>query len=546
MRTSRFVLCVALLLSLTAALFASGAIESEAEETQVAPGPLGRYTPPITVTAVRSVDDTHKYHPGDDAQNNPWMCAYEEELGIKIEFLWVVSATQWEQKMNVSIAAGDLPDIMPADGAQVPMLVEAGLVQPLEEVYEEYASEDLRRIQFQQGTLPFDEATYGGHLMGLPETVSFVDASNLLWVREDWRNALGLAAPTTFDALVDLMYAFAQDDPDGDGADDTFGYAISNNLFNYGYGSIEGLANIFGAFPTIWIRDAAGDLAYGSVQPEMQEALELLKQMYADGVIDPEFGVKDRGRVVEDTIAGMHGIGIGAMWNPYWPYMQTRAVDPDIDLAAYDLPSVDGGPASTQIPSTTNRFWMANADFANPEVLVKLQNFFVLRSFVDNPREDWVVGDPASDIVPHKWPIAITNPPFKNLENHLAFMTAGETGSTEGMNSEQIDTVTKLRTFLSEEDVNDDIWGTWFIFGPVGAFSIINDRVEQDSFMPNQFFGPPTETMVTKGSTLAKMEEEMFVKYIMGDETAFDTFVADWWALGGDDITREVNEWAQR
>jgi putative aldouronate transport system substrate-binding protein len=59
------------------------------------------------------------------------------------------------------------------------------------------------------------------------------------------------------------------------------------------------------------------------------------------------------------------------------------------------------------------------------------------------------------------------------------------------------------------------------------------------------FVGAPTETMTSKMSTLTDLQDEVFTKIILGEESidAFDKFVEDFNALGGEDITREVNEW---
>jgi putative aldouronate transport system substrate-binding protein len=51
-----------------------------------------------------------------------------------------------------------------------------------------------------------------------------------------------------------------------------------------------------------------------------------------------------------------------------------------------------------------------------------------------------------------------------------------------------------------------------------------------------------TKTMESKWATLKKLEDETFLKIIMGvaPVSAFDTFVKDWKAQGGDQITAEV------
>ncbi|MNR63926.1 hypothetical protein D3C85_1863950 [compost metagenome] len=50
--------------------------------------------------------------------------------------------------------------------------------------------------------------------------------------------------------------------------------------------------------------------------------------------------------------------------------------------------------------------------------------------------------------------------------------------------------------------------------------------------------------MVERKSTLEKLQNEVFVKIILGDSIeTFDKFVDDWKKLGGEQITTEVNDW---
>ena len=88
-------------------------------------------------------------------------------------------------------------------------------------------------------------------------------------------------------------------------------------------------------------------------------------------------------------------------------------------------------------------------------------------------------------------------------------------------------------------------WGEAHIFGSPGSFDIINDYVESESYIYNEFYGSLTSTMVEKNATLEAMEDEVFTKIIMGQSIdTFDKFVQDWMNLGGEQITKEVNEWA--
>jgi putative aldouronate transport system substrate-binding protein len=64
----------------------------------------------------------------------------------------------------------------------------------------------------------------------------------------------------------------------------------------------------------------------------------------------------------------------------------------------------------------------------------------------------------------------------------------------------------------------------------------------------NEYYGAATETMKEKNSTLDKLTNETFFKIVMGESPLdeFDKYVSKWKTLGGDDITKEVNEWYKK
>ncbi|RAV23148.1 hypothetical protein [Paenibacillus contaminans] len=83
-------------------------------------------------------------------------------------------------------------------------------------------------------------------------------------------------------------------------------------------------------------------------------------------------------------------------------------------------------------------------------------------------------------------------------------------------------------------------------YGKVSAWPYVIDKLNNGLIQSQEFFGTPTKTMSEKGAILEKMMMETFTKIIMGESKVdeFDTFVANWHKLGGDQITKEVNEWA--
>lgn len=112
-------------------------------------------------------------------------------------------------------------------------------------------------------------------------------------IRSDWLENLGLAVPTTLEELEAVFYAFAQDDPDGNGQDDTYALSAGGNSGAMGRYMFQSIFGIFGVNPLFWTENEEGELEYGFTTDEVKEALKLLSKWYADGLIDPEFITTD-------------------------------------------------------------------------------------------------------------------------------------------------------------------------------------------------------------------------------------------------------------
>ena len=119
----------------------------------------------------------------------------------------------------------------------------------------------------------------------------------ILWIRQDWLDALGLEAPRTWDELAQVANAFVTEDPDGNGEDDTIGIlgpgnadhmnAVGGNQFG-----LDPLFSCYQSYPQYWLEGEDGKVEYGSIQPETKTALENISKLYADGDIDPEMLVR--------------------------------------------------------------------------------------------------------------------------------------------------------------------------------------------------------------------------------------------------------------
>lgn len=557
---------LAVALSMTAAIFTACGNENSSENSapsgqststadsssaSVSKDPFGKYDPAINISFVRGIDDDLAANilpktPGETLEDNRWTKVYKEELGINVSYAWTVKGNEtsdaYTQKINVTLASGDLPDVVLVNPSQLKQLVDSDMVEDMTQYYNDYASEQLKKYMTEEGTGIIDSVTFDGKMMAVPETVAFNEAAQYLWIRNDWLKKLNLQAPKTMDDVLKIAEAFTTQDPDGNGKNDTYGLPITKDIYSGAMGT-EGFFAGYHAYPNLWVEDSNGKLAWGSTLPETKVALQKLAEMYKAGQIEQEFGVKDGGKVAETIAAGKFGINYGAQWNPMYPLISNFNNDKNADWTAYSLVSNDDKKVMVPLKFNQTRIFAVKKGYKNPEALVKLMNMHIEKNWGESadfnkyymPVENGAVGV-------WKFSPVCPAPSFKNLEAFIAIDEARKNNDFSKLTGEPKVIQANIDAY---EKGDDAMWGWERIYGKTGAFKSMVEYKNNDQLLKEKFTGAPTQTMAEKKTTLDKMEKEVFVKIIMGSVSIdeFDKFVSDWNKLGGEAMTKEVNEW---
>src|SRR6478735_2275820 len=108
---SLLTLTMVLATTLAACSSGAGSAENEAKPNvqQDAGGPLTKYDPPIKLTSTMNETGKESLAQGDTHANNIWTRGYKDELGIDVTYEWIVPDANYNDKMNVTLASGDLP-----------------------------------------------------------------------------------------------------------------------------------------------------------------------------------------------------------------------------------------------------------------------------------------------------------------------------------------------------------------------------------------------------------------------------------------------------
>ena len=532
--------------------------QQESEDGAEEQKDLFGFAEPVTVKVgvVESAD--FKYRDGEDAENNVWVDLYKEH-NILQEVIYQVDTSQGSSKLANAITSGNYPDIILAEGTDYINYAKTGVIADISDVFEEYASDQLKEYVQSDGGVGLNSAMVDGKLYGIPLLGNSYDSVMIMFVRQDWLDAVGMKMPATMEELHQVAKAFTEKDPDGNGKNDTYGLGLNGkDVFAYNSG-IQAFMEGFGAIPGYWgnnftFIERDGQVIWGGAETEaMKAGLTLLNEMYQDGSIAKDFGVMDNDRITEEFSAGKCGIIFAPMWGAMGPAANAIKSNVNAHMVAAQIPDGMGeGSSKPWFTSSASSYYTVSSKCEHPEVLIKLLNLSV--DILCNTEGD---EEFAKYIADSEWKCSLTRTmkPLKNLDNYYKESKALETGDISVLDAEQKSDYTKMKAFLDtmatdnpdveNEEVQSGI-GLYSVFGdPQGGYAAIDSIKIKNNLNVSAYNTVPTDTMTAKYPTLNKLAMETIIKIITGDASvdSYDEFLDNWKKLGGDEVTAQAQEW---
>ncbi|WP_083659585.1 MULTISPECIES: extracellular solute-binding protein [Paenibacillus] len=498
----------------------------------------------IEVSTVSPSDPYLKFDEGEDFDKNSVYDAYEKDIGVKITNKWIADVSQFKERVKIAIASNDLPDFLLVNAAQLKELTEADMIMDLTEIYDQHATEETKKFLTMDGGMQMKTAMIDGKMMGIPSSYNPFNYQ-FLFVRTDWLKELGLPEPKTMDDFIEIAEAFKAKNPGG--TKEAYGIAVSKNPFSTetGVTGLRAFLNGYHAYENIWMEDGNGGLMNSDIQPEMKQALAALQDMFKKGLIDPEFAVKDTEKAAELIYDGSIGMVFGASWTPA-QLAQGAVKDGKVvqEWGVFPIPSIDNKPTLNQIGLGVDEYYVISKKAKHPEGVIGLLNQWIV---VDNhPTEEQKVYGYGKDRVEKGNNYWLLNPlrVGKQFDNNGEILPKAIENKDESI-LETADQKTRYARAMQYVEGDTSMWWEYVISGPNGAFSHVPEIQKNKQYLQNKFYGAPTPTMADRQEILTKKRDEIFIKIIMNQVSVdeFDTFVEEWKKLGGDEITKEVNEW---
>lgn len=489
------------------------------------------YNEPVTIHTVTSEYASAKYPEGDDITNNVWIKRYKEKFNIDVVTDWV--SDEYDTKLNLAISSNELPDVFRVNASQLQQLIEADMVMNLAEVFDKYASPRLKGYM-EADADSYESGTKEGKLFGIPQLHwGLIDQPDFIWIRNDWKEELKLGDPKSVADLKNIALKFME-------KHGGYGIAVDQTL-DY----LNLLAISWNAHPDMWIEDSSGKLVYGSVQPEMKDALAEWAEWYKLGIIDPEFAIKDFSAMNADIVAGKVGLQPYYQWWGYNPGVDTVSnLGKDAVFYPYQIPTVSGEKAKQSVFFANGNYIVVKKGFKNPEAVIKLLNdyAYIVDEGVGKESEETLSALLDNDMGHVVGAFRVLNP-NSDYEQFEAVSKALQSKSTSGLTTAGMwQKYNNSVDFI--EKATPGATGDYLQQGsPKPAYGLAKEVLDSGNYIKTALWGATPEVLASFGTTLDDILTEGFTKIIMGTENVdyFDTVVQNWRTAGGDSATEAVN-----
>ena len=243
-----------------------------------------------------------------DWNTNGFFLRMQERTGLTFIFDQYTSLEKWQDAKDAMFApGGELPDVLFKAALTTPELIrysDSGQLIDLAPLLEENAPNLWALLEAHPGwreaiTLP------NGKIAALP-AIQELAPQNAMWINRAWLDRLGLETPTDWDSLREVLTAFRDRDPNGNGKKDEIPFAFLGpwelKFFSHAWGVAANDYNIY--------LDEDGQVHYWPAEDGFWEMALALRELYQEGLLDPNgFITADAlRRITDEDAAAVYGV----------------------------------------------------------------------------------------------------------------------------------------------------------------------------------------------------------------------------------------------
>lgn len=449
-----------------------------------------------------------------NAETDPVIQAINKKLNVKINILTSPYET-WEDKINLLISSGDVPDIVVHTGpgtGNYSQWAQDGIFLDLTDLYPKYTNLTSNIPQKTVDSLKINNKIF---FVPCPYLVDAVYN-----VRADWLKKVGITinnGEVTLDEFYNILKAFTLNDPDGDGKNNTYGMLGEDTLtfleFVRGAFGVDGFTDN-GLY---WYKDTDGQYKATFTQPGWKDMIKWVNKIYKEKLLDPEW-MLTKSQAIEDKFnAGKAGVTAGYASTIISNENSLKAGNPNGEL---EIITKITGPGKQTGFGRAQQFWMGSsisAKAANPQ---KLLEFL-----------DYCVSPEGKEML--KYGIEGVTYQKKDGKNEIIADAYKKYGYEQNAGHYFTMMLVPAQFNLPDTDRGNKYKQMISWYSDIPAYDApLGELPSQKSYITAQ-----GTNMITKAVT------EMIIGKVDVD-TGYDKLVQNWMSAGGEQLTKEVNELA--
>lgn len=435
-----------------------------------------------------------------------------EKTGVEYKLMTTPPGSEPTEYLNLMIASNDLPDILRPIGGIEQTLIKQGGALALDDLLPKYAPNVWKNIPKEAWDV-VRSAAPDGHIYYVPKV--FLVPERAPMIRKDWLDKVGMPMPKTAQEYKDVLKAFRDKDPNGNGKKDElptsgreFGKWMDHLFGMYGVAMWEGSPewDVYG-----------GQIQYSGVTANMKAAITYIRELYAEKLLDNETFL-NKGDVWQAKINNnLVGSWYHLPANVRDRYTAMLKGAPDAYIVGMPMPKVEGFQGFVTQKSMGEPEWIIPlAAKAKAEASLKLLDFFYdennaefIRFGIEGLQHQVVNGKKVLFPAEDSRPLALG---MRNLTTKADMDTRIKETIPENM----------------QKMVSD-------IFAVSTADA---RRIAGDGLPSTVYEGYPDIQS-------HKLFQEYLTKIVIGEWPLekFDEFVDRWKKAGGDAVTKRVQDW---
>jgi len=259
---------------------------------------------------------------------------WEELTGIDLEIIQPEHDVYYDEVTTV-MDSYDLPDVILLSSTYYTTYAAKDLLADISSYYS--GSELENRITEAGNQALIDGIRINGKLFGITPTRG---NGCVTYIKKDWLNNVGMDVPTNFEEYTQMMKAFSEEDPDGDGINGNT-YAVSAaGIINSEAPYVNYLPEFYqDAYPSFYQKDD-GSWADGFTEEPMRYALERLTEAYQNGYLDKDIVTNGTGDCRDKFYANEYGVF--TYWAGTWAKtLSEKLVEAGVDGELVVMPPLE-------------------------------------------------------------------------------------------------------------------------------------------------------------------------------------------------------------